>query len=475
MNIPLSNPAFARPRALTIQSTEASNPFQILGFFALQGFVFISCSRLSDLYLAKLHLPLFLSTFAILFTLLSGGLYRAISTTAGKLLSLFTLWMILIVPFSSWRGGSVTMLQDDWSRSFSCFLLVAGLTTSLSNCRRIIAVFSGGATLAAAIALIKNVRIEGRLSMPVGSFANSNDMAQALLFALPLSLFFIGKGLLPTIYAICSSGILLLAIIRTNSRSVMVALVVMLLMAFLRSSASQRVLIAGGALAGLMLMVVLLPKSSLQRYATIFGGSEKTTIAENEEDAAALQQKVMAIESSQSRKQVFLMSLELTLRNPIFGVGPGQFQTAAQKLSSERGERALWLETHNAYTQVSSETGIPGAILYLGLVITCFRAVIQLERATRKDRRFVETSQMARAMLFSLVGFAITSFFSSVAYKFMFPMVFGLALSVVRAGRQQLAAAAPATPAAPLTPPPASRRSPASPPAWSPLRPRPAR
>lgn len=469
MNIPLSQPAFSRPRTVTIQSTEASNPFQILGFLALQGFVFISCSRLSDLYLAKLHLPLFFSVTALLFTVLSGGLYRAISTTAGKLLCLFTVWMILTVPFSTWRGGSVEMLREDWSRSFSCFLLVAGLTTSLSNCRRIIAVFSAGATLAAAIALIKNVRIEGRLVLPVGTFSNSNDMAQALLFALPLSLFFLGKGLLPTIYAVCSSAILFLAIIRTNSRSALVAIGLMIFLAFWRASASQRVLIAGGALAGFVLLVVLLPKSSLQRYATIFGGGGETMVAENEEDAVAARQSVIALESSKSRKQVLLMSLELTLRNPIFGVGPGQFQPAAKDLSAARGERALWLETHNTYTQVSSETGLPGLFLYLGLVISGFRAVIRLERTARRENRFLETAQLARALLFALLAFAVTSFFSSVAYKFMFPMVFGLALAVVRAGRQQLAAASPATPGTPIAP---SRSAAIS---WSQLKPRPAR
>ena len=452
MNVPLPSPAISRPRALTVTNTEHSNPLQIMGFAALQCFVFITCSRLSDLYLPSLHLPLIFSVIALLFTIVSGGLQRAVSTTPGKLLCAFTLWMILILPFSTWRGGSVMMLQEDWSRSFSCFLLVAGLTVTLANCRRIIFVLTAGSALAALIALIKNARIEGRLVLPIGLFSNSNDMAQMLLFALPLSLFFLGKGMVRSMFALGSFLILLMAVVQTGSRSALVAIAVMVVFGFFRASPAQRLLLVAGLAGGLIVVVLLLPKATLQRYGTIFGGGGDIEMVDSEEDVQMLKQNAMALESSRSRKRVLMMSLELTARNPIFGVGPGQFQAAAQDLSNERGERAMWLETHNTYTQVSSENGIPGLILYLALLITCFRAVIRLERTARGQKGQEEVAEMGRALLFALIGFAVTSFFSSIAYKFMFPLVFGLALALVRAGQQKLATAKPVEPSPVFTP-----------------------
>lgn len=441
----------------------------------LQGFVFFTCSRLSDLYLGRLHLPLLFGTTALVLMLLSGGLRRASSTTPAKLLFLFTFWMILITPLSTWKGGSFMLLKEDWSRAFTCFLLMAGLTVTLANCRRIILAVLFSTTLVAALALVKNYRPGGRLALPVGLFANSNDMAQMLLFALPLSAMLWGRGLFKSCCALACLGILLLAVIGSGSRSALVALAIMAFLFFLRASALHRLLIISGLLGTFLIALLVLPRTTLQRYTTIFNSKEEVQVAESEEDAQSMAHNLSAMESSRSRKQLLFMSLELTARNPLFGVGPGVFQVAAKHLSDQRGERAMWLETHNAYTQVSSETGIPGLILYLAVVITCFRSVSKLEKDAKRDKRFADIADMARALFLALTSFAVTSFFSSVAYKFMFPLIFGLSVALVRAGRQQMAVAAqtsqPAT--APQTAP-SIGRSPVRP-GWAPLRTRPAR
>lgn len=370
------------------------------------------------------------------------------------------------------------MLRDDWSRAVSTFLLVAGLTVSLANCRRIMAALMFGSTLAALIALIKNHRPNGRLSLPIGLFSNSNDMAQMMLFALPLTALFWGKGLVKSSLSVVSSGILLMAVLGSGSRSALLALAILGFLVFLRSSAANRLLIVTAALGLMVLAAAIVPRATLMRYATILGGSSEVQIAESEEEAASLSRTASALESSASRKKLFLLSLELTLRNPIFGVGPGMFTVAASDFSRERGERAMWLETHNAYTQVSSETGILGAILYLGVVISCFRLIIRLERAARKNKQAKDVAQLAQAILFSLTSFAVTSFFSSVAYKFMFPMVLGIAVALARAGQlrlQALAQANSAVDAMPAPPSPAGKLRPPLRTSFSPLKARPSR
>jgi O-antigen ligase len=453
---------------------DESNPLQMAGFFLLQGFVFLSCSRLSDIYLSPLHLPLLFSTLALICMVMSGGLMRALSTTPAKLLIAFTVWMIVILPFSSWKGGSFDTLRDNWSRSVSSFILVAGLTVSLSNCRRIMVALMLGSTLGGLIALLKNHRPGGRLSLPVGLFVNSNDMAQMMLLALPITALLWGRGLLKSLAAIVAAIILLLTILGSGSRSALLSVGVIAFLVFLRASAVQRLLIVVTVFAGIVLAAAIIPRATLMRYATIFGGSDEVQVAESEEEANAMSRTASALESSESRKKLFLRSIELTLRNPLFGVGPGVFQVAATDLSRDKGERAMWLETHNTYTQVSSGTGIPGALLYLGMVLSCFRAILKLEKAALKDPRLEELLLLTRIMLFALTGFAVTSFFSSVAYKFMFPTVLGMAVALIRAGQVRLRAIAQQTPA----PEPAPSSAPARPrlsirPAWQPLKSRP--
>ncbi len=436
MNVAIPSPT--APKPVTLITPEEANPLQILGFTLLQGFVFLSCSRLSDLYLAPLHLPFIFSTLALIFMLLSGGLWRAASTTPARLLLAFTAWMVFVLPFSIWKGGSWGMLRDDWSRAISTFLVVAGLTVTLSNCRRIMGAVLLGTTTAGLIALLKNHRPGGRLALPVGLFSNSNDMAQMMLFALPLTALFWGKGVFKSLLSVASFGILLLVVLGSGSRSALLAIGVLLLLVFIRSSATHRLLIVIAAMVAAMMAIAIVPRSTLMRYATIFGGSSDVQIAESEEDAASLTRTASALESSESRRKLFFRSLELTVRNPIFGVGPGVFQVAASDLSQERGERSMWLETHNAYTQVSSETGIIGAVLYIGVVITCFRSIIRLERESRKHKSLLELTRMCQAMLFALTSFAVTAFFSSIAYKFMFPMILAVAVALVRAGQFRL-------------------------------------
>ena len=59
----------------------------------------------------------------------------------------------------------------------------------------------------------------------------------------------------------------------------------------------------------------------------------------------------------------------------VFGVGPGQFPMQNWEEFKRRGIHIYAQVTHNSYTQVSSETGIPGLIFFL---ITLLFAIFQL-------------------------------------------------------------------------------------------------
>ncbi len=54
--------------------------------------------------------------------------------------------------------------------------------------------------------------------------------------------------------------------------------------------------------------------------------------------------------------------------HPLFGVGPDQFAAAVSQEAAGDGQQVPWLGTHNTYTQVSSECGIPALIFYVAVI-----------------------------------------------------------------------------------------------------------
>jgi hypothetical protein len=102
------------------------------------------------------------------------------------------------------------------------------------------------------------------------------------------------------------------------------------------------------------------------------------------------------------------------------------FQSAAADLEWEVGKRALWLETHNAYTQVSSEMGFPGAIFFCGGVLASILGLLRVRSRARSNPAFAPIQKTTEALLLGFLAFALTSVFSSVAYGFIFWTLFGL-------------------------------------------------
>jgi O-antigen ligase len=113
--------------------------------------------------------------------------------------------------------------------------------------------------------------------------------------------------------------------------------------------------------------------------------------------------------SAEARKELLMQSLKVTATHPVFGVGPGNFQSYT----------GSWRVTHNTYTQFSSECGIPVLVLFLFLM---WRAALNL-RLTRKllqSAKSEEAPFYASALGASLAAYLLGAFFSSTGYE-LFP------------------------------------------------------
>jgi len=105
--------------------------------------------------------------------------------------------------------------------------------------------------------------------------------------------------------------------------------------------------------------------------------------------------------------------LKLTATHPIFGVGPGQFESVTQ----------TWFLTHNTYTQLSSEVGIPGIILFLLILRRVFRNLKDVLK-TERFRRDPQVEIFSSALWASFAGYLVGAFFASYAYElFIYALV----------------------------------------------------
>lgn len=428
-----TNPGLgAIPTAAPLRVVAQESSFAGVAFKTLLVFLFLAISRILDFTLPRFHLPLISAILAASLIFISSGI-TAFSTKIGKMAGLFTAWFLICIPFSQWKGGSFAILQDELSRSVLVFMMVGTAVNSLRKVQGVISIIGCAIVVTMGIALLQNVRIDGRLTMAAGQYANSNDLAQIILLGmcfLPVlgvwrkSRFLTNVSyvmLLPLMYALFSTG----------SRAGLIAMLVLAAVVFMMASVGKK--LAFIILMPIMLGGLLASSPALRlRVKTLVQPAGPVAMGSSED---------MAISSTQSRMDTLKQSIELTIRNPLFGVGPGVFQAAAADMQASVGKRAMWLETHNAYTQVSSEMGFPGAIFFCGMVLTCITGLLRVRRRAKTSPAFDSIRLTTEALLLGFLTFAVTSFFSSIAYGFIVWTLFGLCAAAILSLEQEMDAA----------------------------------
>jgi O-antigen ligase len=132
-----------------------------------------------------------------------------------------------------------------------------------------------------------------------------------------------------------------------------------------------------------------------------------------------------------------ITAIRLTLVRPFFGVGPNNFAVAVHQESIEERHRVPWRTTHNTLLQVSSETGVPGLILYLATLIAAYKRIRWLRKAARYHPELEAVGSMAFVVEASLIVFMVASLFASFAYSLYFPTLTILAEFLPRLAREE--------------------------------------
>ena len=380
-------------------------------YWALLAFFVVYCVRPEDWIhpLAVIPLAKITGVLAVLAFLMSVGSARTRFPRELLYFLLLVVQLFMTVPFSPvWRGGAF------WNTvGFAKLLLILPVmilaAANLHRLRQLIFIQGGSVATLAVVSIIQNRRGQGRLEAASNSVGNPNDFAMALCLALPFCLAFLLRTKSIWRKALWALGILAMsyAVFLTQSRAGLLALIISM------GACVWEFAIRGGrrylllpAIGAAIVLAAVAGKGLRARWAGTFGGDLSNPEAR------------VAYGSAMERREMLRLSIEDTLKHPIFGLGTGNF-TASSK---------HWRETHNNFTQYSCEGGIPALILFLMIL---WRAFSNVREAKRLAPMGSEEALWASALNASLLGFVVGSMFASVAYLF-FPYFLIIYTSILR-------------------------------------------
>lgn len=234
-----------------------------------------------------------------------------------------------------------------------------------------------------------------------GMFGNPNDMAIHLVIFAPLAL---GLGLAATSksakwLAFAAAGLMVGGNMVTQSRGGFLGMVAAALVLVWKLSKTNRLKVVAISGAVGLLVIFLAPGNYGIRALSIFIPS------------------LDPVGSSDQRWALLTQSILVTLRNPL-GIGIGNFPVV--------GTRNL--VTHNAFTQVSSELGLPAFAAYLVLLVNPVRKLAAEEKAAEGSNADRWNYYTAVALQAGIAAYMVSSFFASVAYEWYvyYPIAFAV-------------------------------------------------
>ncbi|PWT99250.1 MAG: hypothetical protein C5B51_27505 [Terriglobia bacterium] len=426
------------PGTIFRQFHDQTTVLQRLNLAFLSTFLFIMFSRVFDVKFSTLHIPGITFRFLALFLILTGAFVAAFRDSIGKCVLGFTSFLILAIPFSVWRGGSVQVLMN-WLIGLVVFMATAALIPDFRRYVRTARTMAFAILVLTVICTTLGSMENGRLTLESGRFANPNEMAQALLLGMPFmwAIYSTSRPLVSKALVVGALCLMLYVISKTGSREALISIAVIGTFMFLRTSALGKMKLVMTAGIVLLIAVLILPEGLKARYRTFFSTEVEDNASDEPVDRAMLD---MAVASANSRKEMLKRSLILTAKHPLLGVGPGMFAVAENEMARAEGKRrGAWLGTHNSFTEVSSECGIPAFLFYSAVVGLSFKKSYRLYRRTRHSPEFSEISTHALALNYSLMAFIVTGMFVHAAYTALLPVLAGMTVSLVRTAEPEIA------------------------------------
>jgi O-antigen ligase len=246
-----------------------------------------------------------------------------------------------------------------------------------------------------------------------GIYSNPNDLAAITLLVLGLTLAIATvKTQNPRVRraAIVFVPVTILIILLTQSRGTFIGLLVGFGPTIL-SRMRRRPTIAGPVLIVIVLAAALVPATAWHRFEgiTSAGSAAPTRNAD--------QYSAVAEASAEQRLEILKNGWHIFTDHPLLGVGIGCYNEANGRYSPTLGRR----DAHNTYLSLAVEMGLPGLLLWLGLVGSVLAQVRRRRQSIEADDRTIQIVWLERA----IVGVLVAALFASYSGITIFYLLLG--------------------------------------------------
>jgi O-antigen ligase len=250
---------------------------------------------------------------------------------------------------------------------------------------------------------VEGYRIKGLLG---GMFGNPNDLALHFVTMTPIAITmaFATRKLILKILLIITAILIVAGNVVTYSRGGFLGLLVVAVVVAWKIGRKRRLLLAIVGPIVLTLFILLTPGSYGIRLLSIFIPG------------------LDPVGSAGSRQEILNRSIIVSLRNPITGIGMGNFHIMSLHETV----------THNAFTQVSAEMGFGALIVYLMFLTAPILWLRKVERETSTESTASLFYYLSIGLQASLIGYMVSAFFAAVAYQWYAYYLVGYGVCLVR-------------------------------------------
>jgi O-antigen ligase len=335
------------------------------------------------------------------------------------------IWGGLSVPFALHQGLAFKFWTD-FVRTVLMALVVAGSVRGARDLERLIFVYFGVTVLYTGIVMSRFQL--GAESWRLGRLYNydANDMATLIASAMPFGLYFVlgQRRLFVRVLAITGLAILAVGMIRSGSRGGFIALLAVVTFVLLGFSTIP----ARARLVGVAAILAIVYAAASDRYWV-----QMQTMLNPDQD--------YNVTSDAGRLKIWKRGLGYMMDHPVLGVGGQNFGVAEGTISplarlQERNQGVLWGTAHNTFMQVGAELGVPGLLLFIGLIVTALKSLRRVTRVAARDGPLAaDFARLAQALTAALIGFVTGSFFLSLAYGDMLYTLVAFSLALAKTAR----------------------------------------
>jgi len=209
-----------------------------------------------------------------------------------------------------------------------------------------------------------DLEADGEIMGPGGSLVDRNDFGLGLAATFPL-LFFVGltaKSKLVRIIAIVSMGPTAITALETGSRGAFLATGAVDFYMLYKMHHKRWVI--GMAFVGVLVGLSVIPPNFWDRYTSIHQAAAED-------------------DSAQGRIVSWNAAIQMARHKPLTGVGLGCFTVDYFRYAPDSNTP---LVAHSSFFQILGTAGIPGAILWVALIVRFWQVTTRLERKLRRAR-----------------------------------------------------------------------------------------